>query len=80
MDSDLKIAIWMARLLIAANLGSAILNFLAYNYKVAFACLLWTANCVLMAHNARREARVRDEIRVLAAMQFGIEREKGGSR
>jgi type IV secretory pathway TrbD component len=77
MDRDIRITLWLTRLLIAANLVCAIVNFAARNYLVAFASMLWTANCWVLAGSLRREARVRDEIRPFVAMRsFAREREK----
>jgi hypothetical protein len=76
MDRDIRIGIWLARLLMAGNLGCAIVNFAGRNYPVAIACLVWAANCWLLAGGVRREARVRDEIRLLAAMHHAITQER----
>lgn len=76
MDTDIRTAIWTARLLIAANLLCAVINIASHNYAVAFACLVWTGNCFVLAGAMRREARVRDEIRLLAAMHATITQER----
>jgi hypothetical protein len=67
MDRDLRQSVWLARIMIAANVAVAIV---VRDYLACAAGIVWALCCVLWIKILHDQQHTRDEVRLSLAMQF----------
>jgi uncharacterized membrane protein AbrB (regulator of aidB expression) len=66
-DRDLRWGHAILWMLVAVNLGSAVLNAYEHHWLVAVTCVIWTLNLLVVIGQIRAQQRTLDEVSLVAS-------------